>query len=432
MIAFRRFLPLLLIGLLCGCLQESETVRPQQNFRPMAARRTIPVDEALGQLDGLLAMIDGPTTRASRRSVERVRVLRRCDLAATRSENGYPADLDSILYFVDFADDRGSAILGADNRLPAVVTVTESPIDWKRKLVDFDITRIGTGPVDTVGRTIISLVKNYIDYQVSSRGFRSWYREWEEYVPPMMRTKWTQTAPYNDYCYTVDGQKAYAGCGPIAIGQVFASNRWPNQINGYYIDWNLIERFNYDYPSPPSDDACTAVAYLIHEIGEGVLAEYKINGTFSGLGAHETFFEECGYDSVRTERYNNENIKEMLFTVQCPVVLLGYADHEDGIRKISHFWVVDGGLRRYFTLCSQVSSAGRIVEFESDAEELIVHCNFGWDGLCDGYYQSDMFDLSKPAVDYDEKLDESVPLNPPYYLFDQNLYLTMYSGYGSN
>jgi hypothetical protein len=89
-------------------------------------------------------------------------------------------------------------------------------------------------------------------------------------------------------------------------------------------------------------------------------------------------------------------------------------------------------LRRYFTLCSQVSSAGRIVEFESDAEELIVHCNFGWDGMCDGYYQSDMFDLSKPAVDYDEKLDESVPLNPPYYLFDQNLYLTMYSGYGSN
>ena len=87
---------------------------------------------------------------------------------------------------------------------------------------------------------------------------------------------------------------------------------------------------------------------------------------------------------------------------------------------------------QYYIIDKASDEIVEIVEFESDAEELIVHCNFGWDGLCDGYYQSDMFDLSKPAVDYDEKLDESVPLNPPYYLFDQNLYLTMYSGYGSN
>lgn len=177
---------------------------PRQQELRIGVRRTVQVEEALCQLDELLEIIDGSITRATPRRVERVEVLRRSELSSTRARNNIPSDLDSMLYFVDFADSQGSAILGADNRLPAVITVTETPVNWKQKILDFDVTKIGTGPVDTVGRTIISLVKNYIDLKISSRGFRSWYREWEQYVAPMMRTKWHQQSPYNDLCFTHD------------------------------------------------------------------------------------------------------------------------------------------------------------------------------------------------------------------------------------
>lgn len=407
-------------------------LQPEHSIQRAAVQRTVPVEEALDHLSGLLDVIDGPATRSDRRRVERIELLRRSDLPATRAGDDLPTDLDSILYFVDFADAQGSAILGADSRLPAVVAVTESSIDWKRKLIDFDITQVGTGPVDTVGRMIVSLVKNYIDLKVSSRGYRSWYKEWEEYVPPMMRTKWTQYSPYNDYCYNSDGKRALAGCGPIAIGQVFAFNRWPKYINGQRIDWSLIEQFNYDYSSSRSNEARKEIANFIHNIGIGVSATYGVNGTFSGLSSQEDFFKQCGYVSVRTEPYNDENIDEMIFSVQRPVIILGYADHEDGIRKVSHFWVIDGGLKRYYTLCTQISYAGRIFEYSADQKEFIVHCNFGWGGLYDGYYHSEIFDLSKPAADYDDDLSESIPSAPPYYVFDQNLYLTMYSDFNSN
>ncbi|MFR2524775.1 C10 family peptidase [uncultured Alistipes sp.] len=429
MIAFRRFLPLLLIGLLCGCLQESETVRPQQNFQPMAARRTIPVDEALGQLDGLLARIDGPTTRASRRSVERVRVLRRCDLVATRSENGYPADLDSILYFVDFADDRGSAILGADNRLPAVVTVTESPIDWKRKLVDFDITQIGTGPVDTVGRTIISLVKNYIDYQVSSRGFRSWYREWEEYVPPMMRTKWNQQSPYNELCYTDDGRNAYAGCVAIALGQIFYFNHFPEVIDNYRFDWDLLGQWTVD-ATTYTDEGIMEVAYFIHYIGLGVDMTYGAiedrQGSSSSIDNAAFFMKELGYRDVEIGQYSDADVKEMIFKRNKPIYCR--ANMTDGLFVGSgHAWVIDGGIRRYFTVCSDSGSGSRIFEGQMADEELLVHCDFGWGGEYNGFYYSGIFDLSKPAAEVDDDLREHPIDNPNGYIYDYNLMLITYS-----
>ncbi len=49
-----------------------------------------------------------------------------------------------------------------------------------------------------------------------------------------------------------------------------------------------------------------------------------------------------------------------------------------------------------------------------------VHCNFGWDGICDGYYSFGVFDLSKRYV---RDLDESVGDRESYAdrIYDTNL-----------
>ena len=48
-------------------------------------------------------------------------------------------------------------------------------------------------------------------------------------VQPLLKTKWSQFAPYNDYCPTLDGVRCPTGCVATPMAQVMYYHSWPLQ-----------------------------------------------------------------------------------------------------------------------------------------------------------------------------------------------------------
>lgn len=86
-------------------------------------------EDALESLAATLENLEGSesTRAASVRQIRSVETVKMADVApSTRS--GAASDTDDIFYLVSFGEGSGSAILGADRRLPAVLAVLDETV----------------------------------------------------------------------------------------------------------------------------------------------------------------------------------------------------------------------------------------------------------------------------------------------------------------
>ena len=68
---------------------------------------------------------------------------------------------------------------------------------------------------------------------------------------------------------------------------------------------------------------------------------------------------------------------------------------EDG--KASHAWLGDGWLKRTRNMYANFSDGSkRLVDIQT---QTLMHCNFGWNGVADGYYFVGMFNTLSGRVD---------------------------------
>lgn len=202
-----------------------------------------------------------------------------------------------------------------------------------------------------------------------------------EFIAPLVKTKWDQGKPYNQDLKS----SAYAtGCVATAMAQIMNYHKYPERAVGSvsYTDaygnsysMNLGEKaFDWDNMINEYKDnnytaaQASAVAYLMKACGYASKMTYgSASGTQveSGAFALVTNFDYDGRLEV-LQRYNNTNtewatiIYEQLKNVG-PVL---YSGHSLG--NMAHAFVCDGyDGQGYF------------------------HINWGWSGLCDGYYSLD-------------------------------------------
>ena len=71
-------------------------------------------------------------------------------------------------------------------------------------------------------------------------------------------------------------------------------------------------------------------------------------------------------------------------------VLIG-ADRKENGKRHGHFWVIDG-----YRLQNQVGSNHHVY-----GQRYLMHCNWGWGGVANGYYVSKVFDLRTGAEEMD-------------------------------
>lgn len=186
---------------------------------------------------------------------------------------------------------------------------------------------------------------------------------------------WGQEAGYNQFFPILgNGERAYAGCGPVAAGQIMYYFKHPNTYN-----WGAMKQ----------NVSTAESARLLFDIAEMSDANYDIKGTGTTITDIKKTFEDLGYSLQHKEDNNFLNTIMENCDQRKPVYARGESDSE------GHAWVISGyhmddvetfyevwTFMRYnaFTLYDKVFY-DRIVYYN-------LYINWGWDGDYNGYYNT--------------------------------------------
>jgi hypothetical protein len=238
---------------------------------------------------------------------------------------------------------------------------------------------------------------------ISEDIFITRFEQWQKYsksikmkslvstVGPLLNTKWSQTAPYNNFC-PMDlntGKRSVAGCPAVAMAQILNYHRTTQNVqftddddyvhnyggNYYTIDDDFGE---YDFPSFPelnsyldalqynydneimlTDDDKAAINFAC-----GVAAEQVYSSAGSG-----TFGVEQAFQAY--ERFNFDDI-ELLRT-------------EPDVYERLQSNILDG-LPAHIAVVNEGWTTGHNMVVDGYDDEGFFHINFGWGGSYDGWY----------------------------------------------
>lgn len=202
---------------------------------------------------------------------------------------------------------------------------------------------------------------------------------------------WHQSSPFNDnhprrrkYIVVGRQRRAPAGCFPLAISKVMAHFRHPD----YFVDWNEL------CASYKSTAGRRAAAALLKFVSDGCGSLYFYAGTFTFPSNATSFMRDMGFNCAHNHGYDFNRIEQMLDNGK-PVIISSIP----GINLTkSHAWNIDGYKvkeRSYTvrTFKGQTLDSSRNITERSE----LVHCDFGWEGKCNGYYASGVFKLNAPV-----------------------------------
>jgi hypothetical protein len=202
-----------------------------------------------------------------------------------------------------------------------------------------------------------------------------------DYVDPLVKTKWNQSAPYNNLCPKVSGAPTYTGCVATAMAQIMKYHGHPTTrtvtipdyttktekitipaISGATYGWNIMTN---TYTSSASGAPADAVATLMYHCGASVEMDYDTDasGAYSSnvAKALKAYFDyDAGIAFHHRDYYTYTAWITLLKTeigANRPVYYAGYG-------KSGHAFVCDG--------------------YDADG---LFHFNWGWGGSSDGYFE---------------------------------------------
>jgi|GEM_PF-1183998 len=236
---------------------------------------------------------------------------------------------------------------------------------------------------------------------------------------PLLKTTWSQDAPYNLKCPLVDGQQSLTGCAATAFSQVFKYHQYPLKgqgswsyrlaANNQMISAAFDHVYNWDlmldsYPgsNAGTQDQRDAVAQLMFDVGVLLSMNYNPKGSY----AHD-------YNGVMTAPVFLDYSREII-----NVTKMGKHDAE-------WFDLAKNQVIRGFPLTLGIISdtiapgqlVGHLVVIDgyrvSDGASTF-HINLGWGGSYDGYFSLDNIAI-KDNWDFDVLDSQSFVMNiaPP-------------------
>ena len=215
--------------------------------------------------------------------------------------------------------------------------------------------------------------------------------------------EWDQTEPGNLLMPTVphESERSVSGCVPLAIAEILTWFGYPEKGTGTvesyvtnagssyaktipahelttYYDWEGLQSLNTheNFQAQCSDGDTTELgwnaAHLIYDVGTLIQVNYSSSGTagnenriVSQFSEHMGYSRnavlrgrEYGYPAWKWDQMLVEQVREH------PVYYGGYSDGGGG-----HAYVLDG--------------------YGYYSGSVVFHFNFGWSGMCNGFYTSD-------------------------------------------
>lgn len=290
---------------------------------------------------------------------------------------------DTIMYIVNFEENKGFALVAADKRIGDVIAL----IDTGHLTPEERIENPGF-------RIFLDLLQSYCSRKVRENSVRtmtrsgeSGYGEWEEIgrVNSFVLTNWYQTTPFNDQCPTINGQHCLAGCGAIAAAQIMAYHRMPLSHNDYYFLWDDI---NPGTDVPLTNAGEESAATLVHRIGVMQNMNYGLNGSGTTFQCIVNSFEDMGYQyDISSTSYDIYDIIDELDD-HYPILITAYDLYVGG-----HVWVLDG----YLLYAREIYGSTSTDPYEYQD---YLHCNWGWGGSQNGFFLSPVFNIGSHYFHY--------------------------------
>lgn len=365
--------------------------------------------QSIGLLDGV------PATRGAA-----PRTIASGDCVVVPGTRAAGGATDTLLYVFNFADDAGFSIIAADASADPLIAVTE-----KGHYVYGEPT--GVEPFDDYMAQLMSNKPSGPGPDIPlipdprPRFYQVEYNT-DETVGPLLTTKWGQEGVYGAYC-----SNGIAGCVATAMAQVLNYHAWPESITlskdmGNHkrndivgLDWVKIRQHQGGFYCWSCEaETHDLISTLLREVGERVDMNYT---NPSASGAYYTKAPSAmlslGYCVPKNwERWPFVTMQKSIRAGN-PVLIRG-TNSNDG-----HMWIVDGyveykcGVEYY----EWVNPESGIVGFDDDIKDLSegmymvtsstvvernwLHFNWGWDGVCNGYFSQGIY-APEEGEEYDD------------------------------
>lgn len=397
---------------LLGCNKEA-IIKDQYLQSTNNENHEVSHEEVLKTMESVIQLLAYPRgitkSQNVRREIANIKKITPCSITTKSSDQL----LNRSLYIVNFTNDNGYTIISGDKRSPEILAIIE-----KGNLDNLDSISIKEKKYpDIVNKYLLALpqfqnkiITNFNQKQdsifITKKDFNpddyySYYTSWrkDHVTAPMLITKWGQKTPFN-YAMPVNqecGHHALAGCIPVAIGQLFSYYKWPTDYNNKHYNWE-DDMMNC---SKNTTNAITieSVSSLLYNISIACKAEYRGCNIIScpnynkGTGVTESnicpALNEMGYNCSKFRQYSTTNVISAIENKR-PVLVTGWGSG-------GHGWIIDGYSHCSRDLYVRHRPSGATMYVETERYSLL-HCNYGWDGLSNGYYISEVFDVCHPII----------------------------------
>lgn len=354
-------------------------------------------------------------------------------------------------YLINFTNNSGFSIVAIeDSGSPSVLALTESgTIDGdklfnKEAEYNFDEERILYCYIEDMLAAFHS-TQNKVNHPTKALGSSTWYTDTIAY--PIVHVKWGQAYPFNMSMPTVPDtltsfgpsspyRGRYAvGCTIIAAMQIAIATEHPYgfMVNNQPIDSYLFSDISfygnyslYDYNTYDSSvsDYMKAktelLSNLLHAFGVSIGADYKPNGATGAwpLDAmnYLDYLDHARYGAIDylpcpMGGFSTYPIITMLNAGK-PIMVSGYRAVTPTTTS-GHTWIIDGYMKQH-----------RIGLDDDIYTRHIVHFNWGWHGLYDGYYyNSSISNRVCTDVSYDPN---TTPVPSSSYNYNLDTYCLIY------
>lgn len=422
-----------LLAIIASCAKEEKHESVEPSVEAQKDISIIPIETALESLDGFLNEINQSNTKSEygKRIVSiETHYSKR---VVTRSGESMPD-----AYLVNFDDEAGYAILGANSSVAPVIAFIEegnsnwdaiiNPTEEPRSSFEDNILNSGIRP-----NMLLSMCVNSALNCTAANSINTKSGPYTTDIGPL-----TNNQLFNQhvtYCHKPNGGYVLNGCASTALGIIVAYNNYPyisadyellnysncNSYDGtairYYLDGEeLFLPLSDYYTNSSSIPPLNSLTYsqkieLLTNFDHNIISvhgsptsitnstfrrtRYKLTSSifyltdnivlgWTGTGALPSAIASgltnLGYTNVKsyqTSSINNKQLERIVAMLMLgkPVLMCGWElFHLDQ----SHYWVVDG------------------VAISSNSE--LIHCNWGWGGYANGWFSTSCVNSSSPVT----------------------------------
>lgn len=314
---------------------------------------------------------------------------------------------DSLAYVFNFENNEGFAIIAANKSIPPMLAITEKghyEPGVKTGVDNFDFYMENL--LDTL--SVLGFSKNrergrFIDHYYTDETLGS-------ELGPLMTSQWGQQNCYGEFC-----PNGISGCVATAIAQVMNYHQHPSSFT------TTVEMGNADFTYPSGSpiqlnwngigahtkthtafQTCSmyhnTISALMREIGNRVNMVYNSSGSGAPPTSIPSGLSSFGYSCNSPATAVSYHVRQSIENYG--PVIMGGQSLEGG-----HAWVADGYKDLEYHTCLYVYDYDLneyVMEEESVERVESIHLNWGWDGVCNGYYAYGVYNVSA-ADSYDDE-----------------------------